>query len=83
MSRGLRSTLAVYDDYFSCSPKELNEIIDKINKLGCMSFIIGQNNEVWEKILTDGINEETRSRRIRWLSKPLDKSSEIIYYKFE
>ena len=45
MSRGLRSTLAVYDDYFSCSPKELNEIIDKINKLGCMSFIIEQNNE--------------------------------------
>ena len=56
MSRGLRSTLAVYDDYFDCSPKELNEIIDKINKLGCMK----QNNEVWEKILTDGINEETR-----------------------
>lgn len=60
MRRGLRSTLAVYDDYFNCSPKELNEIIDKINKLGCMSFIIEQNNEVWERILTDGINEETR-----------------------
>ena len=27
MGRGLRSTLAVYDDYFSYSQKELNEII--------------------------------------------------------
>lgn len=62
MSKGLQSTLKLYDDYFRYSPEETIQIINKINENGYMDFIIEQNNKMWEKVLTDGINKKTTGR---------------------
>ena len=44
-SRGLRSEMQVYDDWHHISYEETKEIIDKLNSIGCTSFVISESNK--------------------------------------
>lgn len=53
MERGLRSQLKIYDDFSMCSYKQMEELIDKINAIGCQSFLLEglqkQSQEIWKR----------------------------------
>lgn len=53
MERGFRSQLKIYDDFSMCSYKQMKELIDKINAIGCQSFLLEdlqkQSQEIWER----------------------------------
>lgn len=55
MSKDLQNILKLYDDYSKYSPEEIEQIIDKINKIGCMSFIDKREEEVE----SNGTDKET------------------------
>ena len=53
MERGLRSQLKIYDDFSMCSYKQMEELIYKINTIGCQSFLLEdlqkQSQEIWKR----------------------------------
>ena len=53
MERGLRSQLKIYDDFSMFTPEQMEELIDKINAIGCQSFLLEdlqkQSQEIWER----------------------------------
>lgn len=61
-SRGLRSEMQVYDDWSHLSYEETKEIIDKLNSIGCMSFVISESNKGLEERLLNGTDKETKRR---------------------
>ena len=40
MKRGLRSQLKIYDDFSIFTPEQMEELLDKINAIGCKSFLL-------------------------------------------
>ena len=61
-NRGLRSEMQVYDDWCHLSYEEIKEIMDKLNSIGCMSFIISESKKEWEERLLNGTDKETKRR---------------------
>ena len=53
MERGLRSQLKIYDDFSMLTPKQMEELLDKINATGCKSFLLEdlqkKSQEIWER----------------------------------
>lgn len=60
MERGLRSQLKIYDDFSMCSYKQMEELIDKINAIGCQSFLLEdlqkQSQEIWKREILEKTN---------------------------
>lgn len=53
MEKGLRSQLKIYDDFSVYSYEQMEELLDKINAIGCQSFLLEdlqkQSQEIWER----------------------------------
>ena len=59
MERGLRSQLKIYDDFSMCSYKQMEELLDKINEIGCKSFLLEDLQKQSQEILEREILEKS------------------------
>ena len=40
MEKGLRSQFKIYDDFSMLTPEQIEELLYKINAIGCQSFLL-------------------------------------------